>query len=756
MNKSIKEKIVLFVACAFAVSFGIAIAVTCTTSFFLDSRFTADDAAPLTSPYITSGGQSVTVTETDGTLAIASDALVVTAQSSAVDGDLGLRYDTNAGTYLGRAVFFTIIPTTLANGISGTGNISNVFGFTDAANVQIANAYDYGFGTTASQWIHFATSSVSAPVNLPVLPPVVNDTFYVCYIMGGGSSINQSTSEPWYSGATPSTYDKGHFIFMKQGAAGAWRFAGYQNSDFQSGGTTRYPIITNYNSAFKVLDWFVPADTLRDDIIGGTLLSPLYYQNMAGTGSSQLFDDAAEVGASMDSVKGNFVFNAGGTAVTANGSDPDATLHWISTVDTGDDEVYSGALIVCQGGTSPASMGIVLRYNPANSHHILVQIADGSPDNVRIFRYDGSYTQVALDNTGISLSNSAGYLYAYIYDYNDSTRVYAGWLEHNGADETHNLSYTHAGLFNAGQTQHGIRQSAVNTANTFNSFHVRAIGTGVYSPYDSLLACYFEVPVPEMSVKGNNTEIVDGDATPSASDSTDFGEVVTVGATRKVTYTITNSGTGALTLSGSPKVAIGGTHAADFTVTTQPSSPVSSGGGTVTFVVEFDPSSTGVRSATLSIDNDDSDENPYNWSIQGTGVTREIAVSGNGQDITSGDATPSTGDNTNFGRVIIEETISYVFTISNSGTSNLTLIGTPKVAISGDDEFTVTSQPSSPVAGSGSTTFTIKFAPTAKGNYSATVSIANDDSDENPFTFALSGIGAAGLGKKQYFRRRFQ
>ena len=111
--------------------------------------------------------------------------------------------------------------------------------------------------------------------------------------------------------------------------------------------------------------------------------------------------------------------------------------------------------------------------------------------------------------------------------------------------------------------------------------------------------------------------VADGDATPSTSDSTDFGTVI-LGQTRSVTYTITNSGGSALTLSGTPKVAVSGTHSSDFTVTTQPSSPVAAS-GTTTFVVKFTPSAAGVRSAELSIANDDSNENPYNFSIQGTG-----------------------------------------------------------------------------------------------------------------------------------------
>ena len=74
-------------------------------------------------------------------------------------------------------------------------------------------------------------------------------------------------------------------------------------------------------------------------------------------------------------------------------------------------------------------------------------------------------------------------------------------------------------------------------------------------------------------------------------------------------------------LDGDPKVDILGTHASDFTVTSQPTSPVSSGGGSVQFTVAFDPSAIGLRTAEVSIENNDSDEDPYNFAIQGTGIT---------------------------------------------------------------------------------------------------------------------------------------
>ena len=124
----------------------------------------------------------------------------------------------------------------------------------------------------------------------------------------------------------------------------------------------------------------------------------------------------------------------------------------------------------------------------------------------------------------------------------------------------------------------------------------------------------------EMDVTGNSISITDGDTTPSAADDTDFGSEVVNTTPVCNTFTIENSGTSDLTLSGTPIVDITGTHAGDFTVTTQPTSPVASGGGTTAFEVCFTPSAAGQRDATISIANDDGDENPYNFDIQGTGL----------------------------------------------------------------------------------------------------------------------------------------
>ena len=88
-------------------------------------------------------------------------------------------------------------------------------------------------------------------------------------------------------------------------------------------------------------------------------------------------------------------------------------------------------------------------------------------------------------------------------------------------------------------------------------------------------------------------------------------------------------------------------------------------GGSNTFTVTFDPTTAGLKSATVNIANNDCDENPYNYSIQGTGVDPEIDVRGNMISIADGDATPSLGDQTDFGDVTAcsgTYTIGYLIT----------------------------------------------------------------------------------------------
>ncbi|WP_107040339.1 YDG domain-containing protein [Brumimicrobium mesophilum] len=126
---------------------------------------------------------------------------------------------------------------------------------------------------------------------------------------------------------------------------------------------------------------------------------------------------------------------------------------------------------------------------------------------------------------------------------------------------------------------------------------------------------------PEIDILGNSTSIISGSNSPNLIDHTDFGQVAVAGGTFTRTFTIENTGGADLNLTGTGPtfVSFTGANAADFSITANPTTPIAQAGST-TFTVEFDPSATGVRTAILSIDNDDADEDPYYFTIQGTGV----------------------------------------------------------------------------------------------------------------------------------------
>ena len=73
-------------------------------------------------------------------------------------------------------------------------------------------------------------------------------------------------------------------------------------------------------------------------------------------------------------------------------------------------------------------------------------------------------------------------------------------------------------------------------------------------------------------------------------------------------------------LAGDTWVAISGDNADDFTVTAEPDASVKQG-DTATFTVQFTPTDAGERSATLTIDNNDSDGSSYLIYLSGTGVS---------------------------------------------------------------------------------------------------------------------------------------
>ncbi len=306
--------------------------------------------------------------------------------------------------------------------------------------------------------------------------------------------------------------------------------------------------------------------------------------------------------------------------------------------------------------------------------------------------------------------------------------------------------------------------------NTGSTFYNSNSSTGNPANQTTVLA------VPEIDVQGNYVSIANGDDSPSLADHTDFDSVSVSFGTQQRTYTIHNTGSGTLYL-GPVKsennaatssieipnnfVTITGENSGDFEVTTQPGFSVTAGDST-TFVVEFDPSAMGQRSAVVNIMNNDSDENPFTFTIQGVGTAPEIDVRGNYITIADGDTTPSVEDSTSFGSAAVDDgTIDRTFRIFNTGNEVLSIapdkssdginqlsLREPTIGnfihINGAhaDDFTVTDQPDDYLIQPGdSVSFTVQFNPSAGGTRTANVYIYNNDADENLYNYYVSGVG---------------
>jgi hypothetical protein len=228
------------------------------------------------------------------------------------------------------------------------------------------------------------------------------------------------------------------------------------------------------------------------------------------------------------------------------------------------------------------------------------------------------------------------------------------------------------------------------------------------TPTGAAVAVY-PAPPPQLSVHtASNSVIANGDASPSASDFTDFGDATTNNGTTIRTWILANLDGEVLNMSGNPAVTIIGDNASDFTITKQPDATIPT-------------------KATTSV----------------VLTPAEISVIGNGQAIENGNAVPSLIDGTEFVSVHLGHHSTSHFEIVNEGQRRLSLTGSPRIEIVGANaaDFRVTTRANVGLSANERTGFEITFRPKATGLRTATVRILNNVSDEGTFEFAIAGNG---------------
>ena len=92
----------------------------------------------------------------------------------------------------------------------------------------------------------------------------------------------------------------------------------------------------------------------------------------------------------------------------------------------------------------------------------------------------------------------------------------------------------------------------------------------------------------------------------------------------------------------------------------------------------------------------------------------------------------------NFPSVSAGSSTTQTFTITNTGTTNLTLTG--PITVTGTGFSLGTTFGTTTVAAGGTTTFTLTFAPATGGNFTGTVSFGTNDCDEGTYNFQINGV----------------
>ncbi len=225
----------------------------------------------------------------------------------------------------------------------------------------------------------------------------------------------------------------------------------------------------------------------------------------------------------------------------------------------------------------------------------------------------------------------------------------------------------------------------------------------------------------------------------------DFGEVTIGQGPQTRTFHILNYGGGPLNLIGQLSIAQGGS--ADFTIV-QPrtrSLPSNDPTKSIPFQIAFNPTTPGDHAAVLLISSNDPHTREFRVNLKGEARRApvipppepEIKITGNGQEIRSGSTSSSTDNHTDFGTVQVNGgTATRTFTVENTGAAPLTL-----GRLANGRDFSIVQQLPSTVQPGDHASFTVRFAPTAVGARTAKLKIANNDSDENPYTFVIGGEG---------------
>ncbi|MFY0482346.1 choice-of-anchor D domain-containing protein [Flavobacterium sp. PLA-1-15] len=499
-----------------------------------------------------------------------------------------------------------------------------------AGNVTFNTGYSFDAKNRAVFFLKNGTQIITAPT---ASPPTFH---YVVFQPSSGSTTVQLNTDLTIS--APNTgnvisFNSANDIFDLNGKTLTLGTSGINNlisgtGTFKGSTTSGLTLLgngsigtVNFTNSFRTLGTLTvnrenatTALNLGTDLTIHSSLSLTKGLIFLGTSNIVLTNTATHTGASSNSYVISDVNTTGRFRKNINGSTGAFTYPIGDRTDSANGSNYTPATISFTNGTFSSTASVSLGVSDAKH-----------PEMQATTDYLSRYWR--LTSTGIT--GDAAYTFSGKYHSTPTNYDVVG-------TESNSIS----GRWNGTQWTEGT--TIGTTANTLEI----SVDSDATSLFTNDISAGYPLGNPEINVVGNNLTIASGDTTPSSSDFTDFGNSPT---TRSSTFLIQNLVTAKRILTIS-NVTISGAHASDFSITTIPASSISVG-GTSYLVIKFAPSAPGLRTATVTIYNNDSDESIYTFDIQGQGIdytecsfgAEEIIAI---QDFEDTPATPSWGYST--------------------------------------------------------------------------------------------------------------
>jgi len=399
-------------------------------------------------------------------------------------------------------------------------------------------------------------------------------TTAILNLTGVTSSMNTYQYRCVVSGSCPPVLTSGSAILTINAPAGALNFDG--TDDDVNVATPFYA----FNKEITVDWWVNPTTNMQlgsgigqaTNDVDNNATSNVWLMHFNGTGTSM-----------------NFYVNNGGNWITTGPVFPTANSwnHIVGVANASGIYLYMNGSLVSSASTgvtstifnnsnSIISLGRDVRYNN--------RFGNMSIDEVRIYNRALCASEIA-NNNGCELSGTVAGLQEYY-------KLNSGFVNGNNASPVlYNTAVDASGNTGRNGTLNGF--SGQLTGSTAN--WITGIVSGTCTPFTN----------PTIGVTG----VTNGGTAIAFSNSG-------VGVGTPQTFTVTNTGTALLNIGS---ISFSGTNPSDFAVTTAPASSVAVNGST-TFIVTFTPGAAGSRTAILSIASNDCNNNPFMFSISGTGL----------------------------------------------------------------------------------------------------------------------------------------